>query len=432
MTISYSGLRSYGKSTLPSVEGGMGSMNIIKDPPKSIHTKKKDMVGVNSDITQSIDDSGDRIAEVLTQYARGVNPMVNVSYNNYGNNGGQRSGSMINPITINQSSRTPYSLGNKMLFRPPVDRQEDLLPISRVPKHKVVNNFIVRSKVDYTKSRVDQNIDVSRNLKKVINNNVKATKTLNIQSPIIENYEVKNVIKNPIKVIGKSGKGTRNIADLVVVKPKRSVLYDKKNMSATPNKSISNVTKSQNYNKKTDKYIQDSNVSEVITNKSEKKQFSSNITTNLNISTKNAVNINFDAPLSKSKNEEYIHKDLNLKKLLPAHQANASKSLNIHKKAVDKQYQIEFNRNMPLANTQTKLTGKGETVSQFARSKKILPTLSASQFLHNSGKMTSYDYSNNNEVKLVSKKNDISKSAFKNVGNRFNTHIPSAETILAR
>ena len=45
MSFSYSGLSNYGKATLPSVEGGFGSMNVLRDPPKSISTRRKIRVG---------------------------------------------------------------------------------------------------------------------------------------------------------------------------------------------------------------------------------------------------------------------------------------------------------------------------------------------------------------------------------------------------
>lgn len=89
MSISYSGLRNYGKSSLPSVEAGLGSLNILRDPPASKFTRRIDKVGQNNDITQMIQDSGNRVCEGITAYARGVNPFVSVSYQNYG---GQSSG----------------------------------------------------------------------------------------------------------------------------------------------------------------------------------------------------------------------------------------------------------------------------------------------------------------------------------------------------
>ena len=89
MSISYSGLTNYGKATLPSVESWGTNMNILRDPPKSIMTRRIDKVGETSSITELIDGSGNRNCEAISLYARGINPFVSVDYGNAGNNGGQ-------------------------------------------------------------------------------------------------------------------------------------------------------------------------------------------------------------------------------------------------------------------------------------------------------------------------------------------------------
>ena len=43
--ISYSGITNYGKCTLPSVESWNTNMNILRDPPKSVTTRRIDKVG---------------------------------------------------------------------------------------------------------------------------------------------------------------------------------------------------------------------------------------------------------------------------------------------------------------------------------------------------------------------------------------------------
>ena len=120
MVFSYSGIVNYGKTTLPSVESWGTNMNILRDPPKSIHTRKIDKVGETSAITSKIDESGDRFCEAINYYARGQNPMVSVSYGQ-----GQQSGSQ---------AFLPYRIMRDGAFRPPVWRQEDLLPLSRMPR----------------------------------------------------------------------------------------------------------------------------------------------------------------------------------------------------------------------------------------------------------------------------------------------------------
>ncbi len=62
MSISYSGLKTRAKVTLPSVTDWGTSNNIIRDPPKSIMTRKKDKVGDTSLITAEVDGSYDESA----------------------------------------------------------------------------------------------------------------------------------------------------------------------------------------------------------------------------------------------------------------------------------------------------------------------------------------------------------------------------------
>ena len=120
MAISYSAIVNYGKVTLPSVESWSTNMNIMKDPTKSIHTRKIDKVGETSAITSAVDESGDRFCEAINYYARGQNPMVSVSYGQGQHNATQ--------------AFLPYRIAREGAFRPPIWRQEDLLPLSRLPR----------------------------------------------------------------------------------------------------------------------------------------------------------------------------------------------------------------------------------------------------------------------------------------------------------
>ena len=125
MALSYSGIVNYGKATLPSVESWGTNMNIMKDPPKSVHTRKIDRVGETSVIATAVDESGDRFCEAINYYARGQNPMVAVSYGQ-----GQKKSSNIG----GGEAFLPYRIAREGAFRPPIWRQEDLLPLSRMPR----------------------------------------------------------------------------------------------------------------------------------------------------------------------------------------------------------------------------------------------------------------------------------------------------------
>jgi hypothetical protein len=126
MSISYSGLTNYGKVTLPSVESWGTNMNIIKDPPRSVMTRKNDKVFDTSQITATIAASDDRLCEYINYYARSNNPMVSVSY-------GEGQSEMT--TTDHGQAYLPYRVVRDGAFRPPVWRQEDLLPLSRLPRN---------------------------------------------------------------------------------------------------------------------------------------------------------------------------------------------------------------------------------------------------------------------------------------------------------
>ena len=139
--LSYSGLVNYGVATLPSVETWGTNMNILRDPPKAVMTRRIDKVGETSSLTEELDMATDRSCEYILQYPRGINPMVSVSYqNNGGTNGGaNQSGSLTglsqNFTTIRNGAsgqaKLPDNIINEGAYRPPIKTQEQLLPISR-------------------------------------------------------------------------------------------------------------------------------------------------------------------------------------------------------------------------------------------------------------------------------------------------------------
>lgn len=131
MAISYSGIVGYGKFNLPSVDSWGTNNNILKDPPRSITTRRRDKVGLNSTIIQDVEMSRDRVAEVIKAYPRGVNPMVGVSYNGSGN-GGFGSGQAL--LGSANQAKLPYRVAMAGAFRPPVLAPVDLLPLSRMPR----------------------------------------------------------------------------------------------------------------------------------------------------------------------------------------------------------------------------------------------------------------------------------------------------------
>lgn len=125
--LSYDCLTTSRKTTLPSVEMWGTNMNILRDPPASLYTRRIDKVGDTQQVLLAQEAGGDRISEFINVYARGVNPMVSVSYDNYGNNAGARS----SLVGAGRAVKLPYK---PEVFRPPVFRQEDITPLSRLPR----------------------------------------------------------------------------------------------------------------------------------------------------------------------------------------------------------------------------------------------------------------------------------------------------------
>lgn len=146
MAFSYSGLTNYGKSSLPSIESWNTNNNILRDPPRSITTRRIDKVTDNSFFTQEIQDSSDRIAEMIMAYPRGVNPMVGVSYDN--SNGGIGRGQAL--LYRGQQAKLPYRVMADGAFRPPILAPVDLLPLSRMPRNTTCVNPTI-FKPDYSK-----------------------------------------------------------------------------------------------------------------------------------------------------------------------------------------------------------------------------------------------------------------------------------------
>jgi len=168
--ITYSGILGNRKVTLPSVESWGTNMNILKDPPKSIHTRKIDKVFDTQEYSRMVEESvDDRQCENIQVYPRGINPSVSVSYGNYGNNGGKLmyfgkdnklgggSDYMANGIVADGYNRPgvsqqasswkacqvsnghthakyPYRVDIDGAFRPPLMPETRLMPLSRQPR----------------------------------------------------------------------------------------------------------------------------------------------------------------------------------------------------------------------------------------------------------------------------------------------------------
>ena len=186
--------------TLP----GWEQVNILRDPPRSIHTRKKERVEAG-DITHNLREMGDRTSDSIMRFARGQNPMVSVSYSNHGTN------------ASGVEASNPYKAIRDGAFRPPILRPvEDLQALSRrqfarparqTAKGVNVANF-------QFKNLSEQTID-----KQVLKGSIAPRTTRNIAGQAIETY-VGNSILDPLqysvasKISSKLSSGDTNKGDI--------------------------------------------------------------------------------------------------------------------------------------------------------------------------------------------------------------------------
>ena len=203
--------------TLPSVESWGTNMNIQKDPPKALWTRKIDKVSETQEITRMIgEDSGDRICEIIKVYPRGINPMVAVSYSNYGMNGGQNR-QTTNAGIFGQNkvccdgrspyigqAKLPYRLLDNGAFRPPVLRQEDLMPLSRLPRTNT-SAWTQPTFINYLEKASCPKPEKLRQIQHPVKTSVRPTATITIGRPLVEPFELRQVIDNPIHTSVTSG-----------------------------------------------------------------------------------------------------------------------------------------------------------------------------------------------------------------------------------
>lgn len=314
--------------TLPSVEGGLGSLNILRDPPKSIQTRYISKVSDTSKITEWIDGSGDRICEVIKPYARGVNPMVSVSYSNYGTNGGQmrdKSGLVgieQNPISIsNGQSYLPYRVNREGAFRPPIIPPEELLPLSRLPRITTQYQTNPGSKRVTFNKLTKCDVDLKEIRKELMTICAPSKAIFNIETPQNKPYEIKNMIRDKNNVYAKTNKNSKQY---------------KLGINPIPNKGIKDEEHKKYYSVPTKafKNIQPIPLQGFLGNQS--------------LPIQNRVQGNCSTNLKGQENNKYIHKNIQLSKKLPSTflKVNPSRSdIDINSTIMSRSYQLPERRN---------------------------------------------------------------------------------------
>jgi hypothetical protein len=393
MSISYSGIVGYGsgKATLPSVETWENSMNVLKDPPKSIQTKQyNNHILLTSEITQMIQDSGDRANEAILVYPRGVNPFVDVSYDNYGNNGGQRRGNKSAAGLVDGSTNSgkqsylPYRIMQGGAFRPPARDQRELLPLSRLPR-VWTSSFTQPGFADFTK-KLQTPIDNEKGTKKpsdVLRWSVRPTMTYKLESPIVENYEVKNVIKKVLQVPTTSGIQPQQKYNGEIGEPVKQIISEPRRTDINLNMGASHMQKDAELDHmNTHKYTHEVLHGDNNTNLSYNVQvtpidelFSINTSNTI----KNHTGIYYDTAQSSFSKQNYIHDDLNLERRLPYYEGRTNDGHNIHKNSFEEQPERILMPNRPAVEATTSFRGQFGT-DNMNREYNLKPTLNIGSF----------------------------------------------------
>lgn len=316
--LSYSSIIGSRKFTLPSVEAGFGSMNIIKDPPKSIHTRRVNKVGQTSDLLSMQDDSGNRICEGISHYARGVNPSVSISYSNAGNYSSY-DGLAGGPTA---QAKLPYPIMKDGAFRPPVLRQEQILPLSRMSR-VWTSAFTQPDFPDYTKRiRNCGTAEETREVRnKVLNLCAAPTATYQIEKPIEEPFEVKYVIQPTIKVA--VGSGTRTIDNTSLTVQDVNGTIDKRysQIHAQTNPNENKYINNSQFNH--EPFVQDLKTISITSNLGSNQVGRTNIDDldYSKIKTKTQVATSATAAMNGHTKTEYIHNNVELERTLPEYTA---------------------------------------------------------------------------------------------------------------
>lgn len=351
--LSYSSITNNGKVTLPSVGSWGTSMNIMKDPPRSIMTRRKDKVDEAGEINKMIDNS-DRSADSILRFARGVNPMVGVSFSNAG---GSTQG------FNNQQSRLPYTINKDGDFHPPVQAPQDLLPLSRMPRNTtfaISNPGMPNYAKELDNSR---NVTTTSTVKpNIIASAVRSTKTYYLQKPFQEAFEhSKNGIQNIAHKHATTNSRQTKISELFVQDPSKGINENYTTVSADSNKQEIKFANLDNNNFDSNNYIQDSNNVTVHSNPGMKVDNGLLIDEDMldlsNMNTKDISVIDYKTPLSSYGKTEHIYENFELlDRNLPEYQSfsnrnGATTKINfIHD-------DIELDRNLPEYESRTNSKG---------------------------------------------------------------------------
>jgi hypothetical protein len=221
--------------------------HIYRDPPKGIFTRKYEPVNVADTMYmyQADNPYGDptRINEAIQMYARGQNPMVEVSYQNAG-------GASMNSSLGNAQVSNPYKVE---VVRPPLQPIETQVPISAPRIHQnysiSTNKSIFPQTIagEYDKAKVrlmtDGYTNISGNVRSNLNASIQLAKereanitgkqigeALNISVAPTVSYNIDSMRDNTTKLVTET-KDLLNIASVAPISFTDVVVFDPKSNS---------------------------------------------------------------------------------------------------------------------------------------------------------------------------------------------------------
>ena len=229
-------LRSY---TLSSPE----LSHILREPPKSIHTRKKERVDM-SDVTHMIRNDDSRINEGVSYLARSSNPHIDVMYNSSA--GGSRTTTMPNI-----QSGSIYKVMKDGAFRPPEFRQEDLQALSRTrrPESAVSTNPGIRSgyNIHNLESVIDKD-EIKRSIDKTKINYINIRPTAVYKMDLPKEIFTANAINKNVNHISASA-GLRGPSDGTIMR-----MANNDPLQASKNALLTSATANTNMMGNTNRY----------------------------------------------------------------------------------------------------------------------------------------------------------------------------------
>jgi hypothetical protein len=452
MSLSYSALVNNGKVTLPSVSSWGTNMNILRDPPKSITTRRIDKISETSELNQILSESGDRTCEVIQVYNRGVNPSVSVSYSNYGNNGGQQTSGIINT----GQAKLPYTIMRDGAFRPPVLFGENLLPLSRLPREltsvKTKASFIDFSRKIRSCGTAENTREVKTHMLKA---HVRPTAVYRIEKPIREPFSVKYNIQSTINNSVNSGMRAMDITNQVVGKPTKEIDIDPLHAHAQSNivgtkrvsdnrletsrylqdpnhyNAVTNISSimegsiASNNTLDTNRYLQDANYHAVGTNISSSKH-STAIEDVLDLSSlpvKNEIiNVSANAGIRGTEQNNYVHDDIYLDRRLPEYQASTNLGDTATYKHISHENELQLERRVPMTSFSANPVAKS-AVDPNSRQARLQPKIHAGGF-EGKGQMPMIQRAEHGNTSGISEKARMNSMVFNTMQSRYGNPPP--------